>query len=96
MTSLPGELPFEHSVPRSTLALFLHLHRARATLHRVPKRPKYLPPKARCSITLSDLRLNLLTLLLSHLQVRTRTAWPDEAMPAMYRGRHGNANEHRI
>ena len=81
--------------PHSTFCLFLQLHRARATLQRVPQRPKYLPPTARCSIALSDLRLNLLTLPLSHLQARTRTARPDEVMSAMHRGRHGNANEHR-
>ena len=78
------------------LRLSLHLHRARATLQRVPQRPKYLPPTARCSIALSDLRLNLLTLPLSRLQAHTRTARPDEVVPAMHRGRHGNANEHCI
>ena len=61
----------------------------------MPQLPKHLPLMARCSTALSDLRLNLLTLLLSHLQARTRTARPDEVVPAMHRGRHDGANEHR-
>ena len=77
------------------LCLFLLVRRARATQRRVPQRPKYLPPTARCSIALSDLRLNLLTLPLSHLQARTRTARPAEVVLAMHRGKHDNANEYR-
>jgi hypothetical protein len=95
LTSPPGECCVWANASHALAPPFPSLapHASAAPFH--APAPEATAKMARCSIALSDLRLNLLTLPLSCLQVRTRTARSDEVLPAVHRSRHDGANEDR-